>query len=64
MKKGFAFFSISILCAVLAIRYFRPDFSWFTEASGEDSSKVADRNQPMAHAVMPAADDSWVDVES
>ncbi len=35
MKKAFAFFSISILCAVLAIRYFRPDFAWFTEASGE-----------------------------
>ena len=64
MKKAFAFFSVSILCAVLAIRYFRPDFSWFTEASGEDSGNVADINQPMPHAVMPAADDNWVDMES
>jgi len=64
MKKAFAFFSISILCAVLAICYFRPDFAWFTEASGEDSSNVADINQPMPHAVMPAADDNWVDLES
>ena len=64
MKKVFAFFSVSILCAALAIRYFRPDFSWFAEASGENSSNVADMNQPMPHAVMPAADDNWVDMES
>jgi len=64
MKKAIAFFSVSILCAALAIRYFRPDFSWFAEASGEDSSNVADMNQPMPHAVMPAADDNWVDLES
>jgi len=64
MKKAFAFFSVAILCAALAIHYFRPDFSWFTEASGDDSSNVSDINQPMPYAVMPAADDNWVDMES
>jgi hypothetical protein len=64
MKKAFVLFGVSILCSALAIRYFHPDFSWFTEASGEDSSNIEDMNQPMPHAVMPTADDNWVDMES
>jgi len=64
MKKTFVFLGVSILCGALAIHYFHPDFSWFAEASGEDSSNIDDMNQPMPHAVMPAADDNWVDMES
>ena len=64
MKKVLAFFIVPILCVGIAIRYFRPDFSFFTEAFGDTSSNIADMNQPMPHAVMPAADDNWVDMES
>ena len=53
MKKAFPFFIFSILCVALAIRYFRPEFSLFTEASGDDSGHIADMNQPLPHAVMP-----------
>jgi len=64
MKKAFPFFIFSILCVALAIRYFRPEFSLFTEASGDDSGHIADMNQPLPHAVMPAVDGQWVDMES
>jgi thiol-disulfide isomerase/thioredoxin len=63
MKKSLLFFIISIIC-VLTLRYFRPDFSWFAEAFADDSSNIADMNQPMPHVVLPAADESWVDMES
>jgi thiol-disulfide isomerase/thioredoxin len=63
MKKSLLFFIISITC-LGALRYFRPDFSWFEEAFAEDSSNIADMNQPMPHAVLPAVDQGWVDMES
>jgi thiol-disulfide isomerase/thioredoxin len=64
MKKALPVFIISIICVVLALRYFRPDLSWFAEASGDDSSNIADMNQPMPHAVLPAVGEDWVDMES
>jgi thiol-disulfide isomerase/thioredoxin len=63
MKKSLLFFIITIIC-VVALRYFRPDFSWFAEAFGDDSSNIADMNQPMPHAALPAVDEGWVDMES
>ena len=63
MKKALLFFIISSICAV-ALRYFRPDFSFFTEALGDDSTNIADMNQPMPHAVLPAVNEGWVDMES
>lgn len=64
MKKALLFFIISIICVVLALRYFRPDLSWFAEASEDDSSNIADMNQPVPHAILPAVDENWVDMES
>ncbi len=63
MKKSLLFFSISIIC-VVALRYFRPDFSCFALAFGDDSSNIADMNQPMPHAALPAVNEGWVDMES
>jgi len=62
MKKLLLFFILSIGCFG-AVRYFRPDFSWFSEAFADDSSNIADMNQPMPHAVLPAVDADWVDME-
>jgi len=63
MKKLLLFFVISIIC-VVALLYFRPDFSFFTEAFAGDSSNIADMNQPMPRVALPAVDGGWVDMES
>jgi thiol-disulfide isomerase/thioredoxin len=55
---------ILIVSVVLALRYFRPDFSWLAEAAGEDSSNIADMNQPMPNAVMPTLGGDWVNLGS
>jgi thiol-disulfide isomerase/thioredoxin len=64
MKKVLPFFIGSILCLAFAIRYFQPDFSWFTEAAEDDASNMAEMSQPLPHAIMPAVDGKWVDFES
>jgi thiol-disulfide isomerase/thioredoxin len=64
MKKALPFFIFAILCAALAFRYFRPDLSELAEASGDDAGNMADFDQPVPHAVLPAVDDSWVNMES
>ena len=63
MEKSLLFFIILISC-VGALRYFYPDFSWFAEVFADDSGNIADMNQPMPHTVLPAVDESWVDMES
>jgi thiol-disulfide isomerase/thioredoxin len=63
MKKWLAFLIISIICVVW-LHYSSPDFSWFAEAFGDDSSNIADMNQPMPHTVLPTVDQGWVDMES
>jgi thiol-disulfide isomerase/thioredoxin len=65
MKKALPFFVGSIICLFVAIRYFQPDFSWFTLAlDDEASSNMAEMNQPFPHAVMPSVDGNWVDFEN
>jgi thiol-disulfide isomerase/thioredoxin len=63
MKK-LVLFCIILIIGVGALRYFRPDFSWFAEVFAGDSSNIADMNQPMPHAALPAVDEGWVDMES
>lgn len=63
MKKSLLFVISAVIC-VFAVRYFCPDFSWFTDAFADDSSNIADMNQPMPHAVLPTVDEGWVDMES
>jgi thiol-disulfide isomerase/thioredoxin len=63
MKKALPLFLLSAVCIALAFHYFRPDVSLLTEASGEDSGNIADLNQPLPHAVMPALDGDWVNLE-
>jgi thiol-disulfide isomerase/thioredoxin len=64
MKKALPLFLLSAACIALAFYYFRPDISWLTEASGDDSSNIADMDQLLPHAVMPALDGDWVNLES
>lgn len=61
MKKLLWFFILSIVC-VVAVRYFHPDVSWFTEAFAGDPSNMADMNQPMPPAVLQTVDQSYVDL--
>jgi cytochrome c biogenesis protein CcmG/thiol:disulfide interchange protein DsbE len=63
MKKWLFSFILLITC-VVSLRYFGPDFSWLAEAFGDNSSNIADMNQPMPHAALPAVDEGWVDMES
>jgi thiol-disulfide isomerase/thioredoxin len=64
MKKALPFLIGSIICIAIAVRYFQPDFSWFTLASEDDaSSNMADLSQPLPHAVMPTPNGEWVDFE-
>ncbi len=60
MKKWPFFLIISIIGVVVALRYFGPDLSSF----GDDSSNIADMDQPMPHVVLPAVDQDWVDMDS
>jgi hypothetical protein len=41
MKKVLFVFIVLVASLVLALRHFRPDFSWFVEASGDDSTGSA-----------------------
>jgi len=63
MKKALFFLMVSLTSIVIAFRYFRPDLSSLTEASGEDSSNISDMDQAMPHAVLPAVDEDWVDLK-
>lgn len=64
MKKSLLFVISAVIC-VFAVRYFSPDFSWFTDAFADNSSNIiADMNQPMPHTVLPTVDGGWVDMES
>lgn len=64
MKKALPLFLLSAVSIALAFHYFRPNISLLTEASGEDSGNVADMNQRLPHAVMPALDGDWVNLET
>ena len=52
MRKVGIFFVIGAICAAVAVRYFHPDFSWFTDASSDQSGPIADMNQPLPKTVV------------
>jgi thiol-disulfide isomerase/thioredoxin len=64
MKKVLFVFIVLVASLVLALRHFRPDFSWFVEASGDDSTNIADINQPMPEVVIPGLGGDWVNTRS
>ena len=64
MKKALPFFLVSILFLVVAIRYFRPDTSEVAEASDDEAYTIADIDQSIPHAVLPAVDGDWTDMAS
>jgi thiol-disulfide isomerase/thioredoxin len=64
VKKILFALTILIVSVGLALRYFGSDLYWLAEAAGEDSSNIADMNQPMPHAVMPTVGGDWVNLGS
>ena len=64
MKKALPFFIIAILCVAAAIRYFRPEVTEMADASDEEGYTIADIDQSVPHAVLPALDGDWTDMGS
>jgi thiol-disulfide isomerase/thioredoxin len=64
MRKVLIFAVIAVLCAAVAVRYVHPDFSWFTDASSDESGPIADMNQPLPKTVVISLDNHWVDLSS
>src|SRR4029077_8480736 len=64
MKRALFVFIVLVASVVVAFRYFCPDFSPFADTSEDDSHNIADIDQPMPHAVMPAIDGDWVNMGS
>ena len=64
MKKALLFLTVAAICAVLAFRYFRPDFSSLVDASDGGNESIADMDQPLPHAVLPAIGNDWVELSA
>lgn len=64
MRKALLFFTVAAICAAIAFRYFRPDFSWIADASSDGNDPIADMDQPLPHAVLPSVGSDWVDLSA
>ena len=64
MRKALLFVTVAAICGAVAFHYFPPDFSWMTDASGNENGPIADVDQPLPHAVLASVDNNWVDLES
>lgn len=64
MKKVLLILITAAICAVVAIRYFHPDFAGLVDASDGGSSPIADMDQPLPHAVLSAIGGDWVDLSA
>jgi thiol-disulfide isomerase/thioredoxin len=63
--KKFLFFAATVAnCGAIAFHFYHPDFSWDTDASGDESGPIASMDQPLPHAVLPALGNDWVDLSS
>jgi thiol-disulfide isomerase/thioredoxin len=63
MKKALPFFLVAAICVAVAIRYYRPNLSFFASGSEGESGGLAEMDRPMPHTVLPAVDGNWVDME-
>ncbi len=61
MRKSLLFLIISAICLTVAFHYFRPDFSWITNAEDDEHGAVTDIDQPLPHAVLPSLSNDWAD---
>jgi len=64
MRKSLLFLLISAICLTVAFRYFRPDFSWITDAGDDEHGAVADIDRPLPHAVLPSLSNDWADLST
>ena len=64
MKKFLLFMGTVAICGAIAFHFYRPDFSWDANVSGDESGPIASMDQPLPHAVLPALGNDWVDLSS
>jgi thiol-disulfide isomerase/thioredoxin len=64
MRKFVIILGIAAICAGAAFHHFEPDFSWFADASSDESGPIADMNQPLPKTVVISLDNRWVDLSS
>jgi len=64
MKKFLLFSAVVAICGTIGFHFYRPDFSWEADASGDESGPIANMNQPLPHAVLPTLGNDWVDLST
>ena len=64
MKKFLLFSVIAAICGAITFHHYHPDFTWETDASGDESGPIAEMDQPLPHAVLPSVTNDWVDLSS
>jgi thiol-disulfide isomerase/thioredoxin len=63
--KRFLLLSATIaICGYIAFHFYRPDFSWDADASGDEAGPIVNMDQPLPHAVLPTLSNEWVDLSS
>jgi thiol-disulfide isomerase/thioredoxin len=64
MKKFLLFSTMLAICGTAAFHFYRPDFSWDTDASGDESGPIASMDQPLPHVVLPDIGNDWIDLST
>ena len=64
MKKFLLYSVVVAICGIAAFHFYRPDFSWDADASGDEGGPIANVDQPLPHAVLPTVNNDWVDLSS
>ena len=64
MRKALLLLILAAICVAVALRFFRPDFSWSTDADDDEHGAVAEMDQPLPHTVLPSLAGEWVDLSA
>jgi len=64
MRKVLIFTVVAAICAAVVVRYVHPNFSWFTDASSDQSGPIQDMDRPLPKTVVYSLDNHWVDLSS
>jgi len=64
MKKVVPFLLVCVVCAVLALRFYRTGFSLSALGSEGESGGLSDMDQPLPRAVLPTVDGDWANTST
>ena len=64
MKKFLLLSATIAICGYIAFHFYRPDFPWDADASGDEAGPIVNMDQPLPHAVLPTLSNEWVDLSS